>query len=154
MSVIFHAWSGNRLSLITPLLSRAPLLLAWRNQKSFDPAKVQRSASFFSYPRVSRSATIYLMCRPFEIFSENPSILLPMYSVVGSLLWTTKLCKLLISSHGSFPLWAKGEKNLIWLSKPIKTPVKKIRIRNMRYRTVSKYCILHQCCTKNNRYYT
>lgn len=145
MSVIFHAWSGHGLSLITPLLSRAPLLLAWRFQKSFDPAEVQRSANFFPHPHVSWSATVYLICRPFEIFNANPTILLPMYSVVGSLLWTTKLCKLLISSHGKeFPPVSKGKKsNLV-----VKT-YKNLELEMyMRYETVSEYCIVSMLYAK------
>lgn len=58
-----------------------PTRLLWHNQKLFDRETTTPAPVFF-LPLPSpcfQSATVYLMCRPFEIFTGNPSILLPMH---------------------------------------------------------------------------
>ncbi len=88
-----RAWSGTGLRLITPLSSHAPVLLPWRIQNCLILQSTTQPPVVFFYPHVSWSAQFYLMHRPFEIFSANPSILLPVYPTgytvaEGSLLYS------------------------------------------------------------------
>lgn len=76
---MLHLRSGSGLCLITPPLSVQHDFPG--TIKSCLIVKLQHKLYFFSFPPPScfQSATVYLMCRPFEIFTGNPSILLPMH---------------------------------------------------------------------------
>lgn len=79
MPLMLHCRSGSGLCLITPPLSVQHDFPG--TIKSCLIVEVQHQLHLFSSPPSPcfQSATVYLMFRPFEIFTRNPSILLPMH---------------------------------------------------------------------------
>lgn len=86
VSVLPPAWSGAGLRLITPPVHQFYFPGAFKAVWFTTPI-------FFFNPRVFWSAPFYLMHRPFEIFSANPSIVLPAYPAGYTVAEGSLLCR-------------------------------------------------------------
>lgn len=110
------ASSGTGLRLIAPLSSHAPVSLPWRIQSRLIlQSTTQSPGFFFFYPHVSCSAPFYLMRRPFEIFSANPSILLPAYPTGYTVAEGSLLCSCSVGVYVS----RKSSEPVFYLINPL-----------------------------------